>query len=465
MADGPVGARGRARGRGRPTIGRSRVAAPGIVVLGAVVLLVLLAAACSDDGPSTTDALGTASSAGSSTTSATEPAGGVAGGAPSSEPLSPTTGLAASTTTTTTVASTVPSPGDDAATAPGDEWDVVDPVAAGFDPTVLDELAADAEARASNCVVVTRHGQLVAEWYWNGTDAASAQDVFSVTKSVTSTLVGIAEAGGLLTVDDPVADHVPAWAGTPAAAVTIDDILGNVSGRHWDALGDYVGLIGADDQTAYAVGLGQDAAPGEVWAYNNSAIQVLDAVLIEATDEPTADFAQQHLLGPIGMADSAMGRDAAGGTTTYSGLRSTCRDLARFGTLFLRDGLWDGTQVVPADWVEAATAQPSQDLNAAYGSLWWINREGPVIDDALQPVTAAEAAARPAARLVPTAPDDTFWAVGLGGQVVQVDPGSDTVVVRLGVPSLSTSGPGGVGGYGPSATTRFVTDALVDPSR
>jgi CubicO group peptidase (beta-lactamase class C family) len=376
----------------------------------------------------------------------------------------PSSATSPSTTTTSTTTTTAAA---GAATVwPGTEWARADPAAEGFDPAQLDAIAADAQAAGSNCLVVVRHGQLVGEWNWNGTDPSTAQDVFSVTKSVTSTLVGIAAADGDLSLDEPAALHIPAWAGTPAAAVTVGDLLSGASGRHWDPVSDYLGLVSASDQDAYAAGLAQDSPPGTTWVYNNAAIQNLDAVLRDATGQGTAAFATARLLDPIGMADSEMTGDRAGGTSTFSGLHSTCEDLARFGLLFLRDGEWDGTQVVPADWVAQATGQPSQAINAAYGRLWWINDEGTVLSDPLKATSAAAAAQQAPSRLVTGAPADMFWALGLGGQVVQVDPGSDTVVVRLGPASLSggsgRSGPGNSGSYGPDEAAKVVTDALVD---
>src|SRR5688500_10587765 len=94
-------------------------------------------------------------------------------------------------------------------TFPGATWDRTDPVAAGFDPAVLDEIAADAEANESNCFAVIRHGRLVADWYWRGTNAATAQEVFSMSKSVTSTLVGIAQDEGALDIRDRASDYIP----------------------------------------------------------------------------------------------------------------------------------------------------------------------------------------------------------------------------------------------------------------
>jgi CubicO group peptidase (beta-lactamase class C family) len=342
---------------------------------------------------------------------------------------------------------------ESASTYPGEAWSRRDPADAGFDPAALEALAAEAEAGGANCLVVTRHGRLVAEWYWNGTDATTAQETFSVTKSVTSTLVGLAQAEGALDLQDRAALYVPEWAGTPSAEVTVENLLRNDSGRHWDLATDYQALVAAEDRTAFAVGLMQDAAPGSTWAYNNAAIQTLDAVLAAATDQDPADYAEERLFAPLGMTRTEMSHDAAGRTTTFAGLRSTCRDLARFGHLYLRGGRWDGTQVVPEAWVEAATSRPSQELNAGYGYLWWVNHPGPIAGPLH--ITSEQSAAADG-QMAPGAPQDMYWARGLGGQVVQVDPGSDTVVVRLGAGDRSST-------YSQADTARVVTDALVAP--
>jgi len=334
---------------------------------------------------------------------------------------------------------------------PTASWTTGDPAEAGFDPARLEAIAAEAEQNQSNCLVVIRHGRLVAEWYWNGTDATSSQEVFSATKSVSSTLVGIAQADGALDVGDPASDYISEWGGTPSAEVTVENLLSNDSGRHWDLTTDYRDLVSAADRTGFAVGLTQDSPPGTTWAYNNAAIQTLDAVLTEATGQPAADYAAERLLGPLGMTQSEMTRDAAGNTNLFFGLHSTCQDMARFGYLFLRGGNWDGEQIVPEEWVEAATGQSSQELNAAYGYLWWLNRRGP-LGSPMQATTGQAGGDVREGQLVPGAPADMFWARGLGGQIVQVDPGSDTVVVRLGAGQA----------YDSADTAKVVTEALVD---
>lgn len=247
---------------------------------------------------------------------------------------------------------------------PGSDWARADPADAGFDPATLDEIAAQAEANDSNCLVVTRHGQLVAEWYWNGTDAGSSQEVFSATKSVTSTLVGIAQADGALDSDDAASQYVPEWAGTPSADVTVENILSNDSGRHWDLVSDYHPLrlpVPAQRRVGrHPGGAGELGTDG---------------------DRPTVAGAQRRLRVPL-------------------------------------------------------VAQPP----GAHGR---------------PPAHHQPQDAAPDGQLAPGAPQDMYWARGLGGQVVQVDPGSDTVVVRLGGGDLTTT-------YGHADTAKVVTDALVE---
>lgn len=317
---------------------------------------------------------------------------------------------------------------------PGDEWEAVTPEEAGIDRAVLDSMAEKAVAAQSDCLLVVRDGRLVAEWYWDGMDPEAPQEVWSASKSFTSTFIGMASDDGDLDVGDEASEYIPQWQGTPAEEVTVANLLSNDSGRHYDYQTDYIEMAAkAQDKTAFAVGLGQDAPPGEVWAYNNSAIQTLEGVFEAATGEDMADFAQRRLFEPTGMADTSLKRDVAGNPLAFMGIQSTCRDMARFGHLMLRGGEWDGERIVSEDWVEAAT-DSSQQLNAGYGWLWWVNDFGPQEGDQ---VSVGEGAAKLPAEpghLVEGAPEDMFYAQGMGGQVIAVDPGSETVVVRMGPP-------------------------------
>jgi len=318
-------------------------------------------------------------------------------------------------------------------------------------------LAHQARSVQSTCLLVVRKGQVVGEWNWRGYAAEEPREVYSVTKSVTSTLVGIAQADGDLSIDQRASRYIPQWRGTPSRGVTIRNLLSNDSGRAWDFSTDYGDLPRATDRTGFAIGLSQQYPPGQVWTYNNAAIQTLDRVISTATGEATRDFAAQRLFGPTGMVHTQMTPDAVGGTNAFFGLQTTCEDLARFGSLFLQRGRWGGEQVVSRAWVDAAVGRPSQRHNAAYGLLWWLNRRGPIIGP-----LANDAPGQPTPRVgqaMPGLPADAFTAQGLGGQVVLVDPGSETVVVRLG--ELGQLGDRDA--YGATDAARFVTEALVRP--
>ena len=407
--------RTRRRPGGRPT--------PAVLLAAAVLLLAPLAACSSSDDAS-------AGSAGTATTTTTADGDHGADG-PGEAPAA-----------------------DREAAVPGAEWEVASPDAVGLDGAVLDDLATKAEAASSNCLLVVRHGKIAGEWYWNGTDQHAAQEVWSATKSYTAMLVGIAQAEGDLSIDDSASTWIPEWKGTPAEAVTVKHLLSMDSGRHFDFQTDYGKMVGAEDTTAFAIGLAQDDPPGEVWTYNNSAVQTLEQVLERSTGEQVPAFAEEHLLGPIGMADSHFATDPSGNAYTFMGLQSTCRDMARFGLLVLHDGAWGDDQVIPADWVEQATERPSQDLNTTYGYLWWTNLVG-TQGTSVSPLRADEVAAAERTQRVPGAPEELRWALGLGGQIIQIDTATDTVVVRLGPGNPSNT-------YGPGQTARVVTEAVTD---
>jgi len=339
---------------------------------------------------------------------------------------------------------------------PGDSWARAEPADAGFDPDKLDALAEQAERAASSCVVVTRDGELVAEWYWGGASPETRREAFSVTKSVTSLLVGIAQDSGALTLEDHAAEYVPQWRGTPAEAVTVEDLLSNDSGRHWDLATDYGQMaVRERDKTAFAIGLDQDHPPGEVWAYNNSAIQTLDAVLEAATGQDPVDYARERLFDPIGMRDSHLTRDAAGNALTFMGLRTTCRDLARFGLLVAHGGEWGGEQVVSRRFVEAATGAPSTPLNAAYGYLFWLNHKGRIASPRLA-TSGTDGGSSIEGRLVPGAPGDAVWALGFRNQIVAIVPSAGVVAVRMGdAPPAGTV-------FDQATLTLGVLDALTD---
>lgn len=307
-------------------------------------------------------------------------------------------------------------------TKPDWDWKVAAPEQHGLSSAGLAQVAQVAEATNTTCMVVIADGELVGEWYWDGFDASTPiPDLWSVTKSVTSLAVGIAEAEGLLDIHDPVADYVPEWQGTASEEVTIFDLLTHTSGREWDFFSDFA-ILEAEDHTAYSLGFGQTLAPGTRFDYSNLGVQTLEAVLEAAVGGDVGDYIESRLFARLGM-DATLARDPSGNPILYTGLSTTCRDLARLGYMLENRGRWRGKRIVPNAWlVESATA--ATDLNDAYGYLWWLNRPGHVVLSSIPERVEFDG------KIFPSAPNSMVMALGAFGQFIAIDRQRDLVVVR-----------------------------------
>jgi CubicO group peptidase (beta-lactamase class C family) len=341
---------------------------------------------------------------------------------------------------------------------PDPDWATADPRELGFDSERLDALATEAHAGGASCLLVVRHGRIAGEWYWNGTDESTQHQTFSILKSYTSTLVGIAQDDGLLDIDDPASKYIPAWVGTPSETVTIRQMLAMVSGREAikaidpEFLSEY---LASPDLTASALDRRQVVAPGRRWVLNEGDVQALHAILEAATGvDPTA-YAADRLLGPLGDRRTVLAADAAGNMIMDGLAQATGRDVARLGHLVVQRGHWNGRQLVAETWLDDATGRPSQDIFPGYGLLWWLNRAGATRLDMVDRHSLGDLDLRPE-QLVSGAPDDLVWAVGAFGQILQVHAATGTVVVRLG------GSPRFIDQPALGITTRVVTEALQD---
>lgn len=319
---------------------------------------------------------------------------------------------------------TIPAP---APVYPGREWRKGS--VSGADFADLDRTL---KQTGSTCVSVVKDGRLVHDESWAGTTASTPRKIYSITKSFTSLLIGMAVDEGLLGLDDSASEEVDEWRGSSQEDITVRDLLSMTSGRHFDERTDNQMIRSEPDKTAFALGLAQDHAPGERWTYDNSAVQTLESVLDDLFDEgDVAKIAQQRLLDPLGMRDTSWPHDQAGNATTYSGVESTCQDLARVGLLMLREGRWRDGALVSEEYVAQATGRSSSKLNAAYGLLWWVNRPGRIAE---VPRQAGYPQDKPPyeGRLAPDVPEDAFWAYGYGDEYIAVIPSEGVVAVRLG---------------------------------
>jgi CubicO group peptidase (beta-lactamase class C family) len=280
--------------------------------------------------------------------------------------------------------------------------------------------------RRTRAVVVVHDGELVAESYAPGFDAGTALAGWSMTKSVTNALVGILVAQGRLDVHTPA--PVPEWQGAddPRGAVTLDQLLRMSSGLDFD---ETYGDPGADVQqmlfrrpsaAAFAAAMPLRAAPDGEWSYSSGTSNIVSRIVrqtVEAAGEDYWSFPRRALFGPLGMTSATFEPDASGTFVGSSFCFATARDWARFGLLYLRDGVWDGERILPPGWVGYSTT-PTPLSNGRYGAHLWLN---------------AEPSGSGSERRWPSLPADLFMMSGYEGQWVYVVPSKQAVVVRLGM--------------------------------
>ncbi|HHQ49396.1 MAG TPA: class C beta-lactamase-related serine hydrolase, partial [Acidobacteria bacterium] len=236
------------------------------------------------------------------------------------------------------------------------------PARAGFDPAALGAALDDlGEAPGIYSVVVVRHGAVVAERYWQGWPE-TLHGLASVTKSVTSTLVGIAvDRGSIPDVDVPMVEYLPAGArpDDPAkGAITIRHLLIMTSGLDYDEDTEWEEWLRAPDQAAYILDRPLAAPPGEVFNYSTPASHLLSIVLTDATGTPTEELAGDVLFGPLGITEWRWETDHQGYAYGGHGLWLRTEDMAKFGVLFLRWGVRRAHRVLSTAWIgQAVTLQ------------------------------------------------------------------------------------------------------------
>jgi CubicO group peptidase (beta-lactamase class C family) len=328
------------------------------------------------------------------------------------------------------VSGLVPLPPQPAGVAwPTEEWPE-GTLPPGVDLTpLLDEVCDDDGPLAETfAVLVVHRGHIVAERYQGALEhfdrpptpvtAETPLLSWSMAKSVLHAVVGLLVGQGRLDLDAPA--DVPEWAdrGDPRHAITLRQLLAMRDGL--DFVEDYVDG-GVSDVIEMLFGRGQAdmahfaadrplaAPPGTRFNYSSGTSNIVSGVVARTVGpgEPYARFLHSRLFGPLGMATADPEFDEAGTWVASSYLRTAARDYARFGLLYLRDGLWDGVRLLPAGWVDYARTWVSLDPedDSPYGAHWW-----GVAGDTL----------------------GTFRASGYEGQSITLCPALDLMVVRLG---------------------------------
>ena len=288
-----------------------------------------------------------------------------------------------------------------------------------MDSLILDGARAYAFQPGKNTqgVVVTRRGTLVAEWYADNRDAKSYAASWSMAKSFTSALVGIAiHEGAIPSVDVPLVDYFPEWAGSPRDQIRLEDVLHMSSGLEWNeeyqidmaTESDVVQLlVTTESPVEYVLARPLGAAPNTAFNYSSGDTLLLSAILAASTGQSAGDYARSRIFSKLDIEGAEWWRAKTGETLTYCCLDMTSRDFARFGLLYMQHGEWEGEQLVPTEWIDASlTSSPTY---AGYGYQWWL--EG---------------------KVDPELPADLFMANGHDGQFIYVIPSLELVVVRNG---------------------------------
>jgi CubicO group peptidase (beta-lactamase class C family) len=309
-------------------------------------------------------------------------------------------------------------------------------VAERLEPLLAVTQTVQTELGETRAVVIIHHGRLVAERYMPGFTAETRLLSWSAAKSITHALAGIAVRRGLIDIDKPMAN--PRWAtDDPRARIPWRHWLNMVDGQEYRDIGvvdltrnDAVRMlwgVGRLDVAAFSASLPLNYTPGTFWNYNSGGYILISDVLARvfgARATPAerrarmAAVLRDELFGPIGMRSAQPEFDAAGNFVGAALLYATARDFARFGLLYLRDGVWAGRRILPEGWVDFARTKTPADNCDIYGAGFWI--------------TPPSGRGKPFPAMVQQGPRDLFFAHGHEGQLIVIVPSKDLVVVRLG---------------------------------
>jgi len=275
-------------------------------------------------------------------------------------------------------------------------------------------------------LVIIRKGYIIGEAYFGNFTSNSRHESFSVAKSFSSALVGIAVGRGLIKgVDETVASYYPQWQTpeTPEAKkkMTIKDLLTMRSGLQWnedDYYKDrskndvYIMIDSAKDYIQYVLNKPIIHDPGTHWYYSSGDSTLLSGILEKSTGMTAFEFGRRYLFEPLGLTDIIWLADPAGHTITAWGIQGTLREFAKFGYLYLEKGRWEDKQVVPRNWIEESARPVSEEVKK-YGYQWW---RLPALENSAKSEI----------------PPDILFAWGIFTQQIFILPTEDLLIVRLG---------------------------------
>jgi CubicO group peptidase (beta-lactamase class C family) len=275
----------------------------------------------------------------------------------------------------------------------------------------------------THAVVIVYDGKIIAEKYSEGFDKHSKLMGWSMTKSISNALVGILVKEGKLNLEDPA--PIPEWKNDDRKSITLNNLMQASSGLKWSESyfvpsSDFHNMfIRSDDKGGYAAKSELKHKPGEVFEYSSGTTNLLSRTIRQTVgDDAYYRFTFEKLFYKIGMYGAVMEPDASGTFVMSSYSYATARDWARFGLLYLQDGMWNGERILPEGWVKYSSTPAPAARKREYGAQWWLNAGDPN---------------NPTDAKFPGLPAESIIADGFENQFVVIVPSKKLVVVRLGV--------------------------------
>lgn len=290
-----------------------------------------------------------------------------------------------------------------------DTWETKTLSSLNWHQDKVQDLLSYLELKHSKSFMILQNGKIVMEYYFNGHTSTTPWYWASAGKTLTSTVTGIAEQEGFLNINNKVSQYLgTGWTSAPLAKenlITCKHLLTMTSGLD-DSLGDDVS----------PANLQYKADAGTRWAYHNVYVKLQD-VVAAATGQSWSQYFNVKLRDKIGMSGSWV---QSGDLSVYW---STTRSMARFGLLALNNGNWNGNQIINQNYFQSAVTT-SQNINLAYGYLWWLNGK----TSYHLPQTQLQFNGK----LIPSAPDEMYCALGKNDQKIYVVPSKKIVIIRMG---------------------------------
>jgi CubicO group peptidase (beta-lactamase class C family) len=245
---------------------------------------------------------------------------------------------------------------------------------------------AEQKVDAVHSFMIVRHGHVVSEGWWAPYAADEPHVLYSLSKSFTSTAVGLAIAEGKMSLDDTLLkifpDEAPASPSKNLSSMRVRDLLRMSSGQRDEDIKSFP-FTGKADLVRTFLEYPVPDIPGTHFVYNTPAAYMLSAIVQKVTGQTVRDYLQSRLFEPLGIAQPKWDESAQGVSFGGFGLNLLTEDIARFGQLYLQKGQWQGRQLLPAAWVEEATSlqtangsDPTSDWNQGYGYQFWRCRHG-----------------------------------------------------------------------------------------